>query len=480
MFCQMLADKSKTEYRYSRGNSSGTKTTQTGGYQQVDKTKLLEAGKPSTSAGDRPRVHLTPQELAECKRLKLCFKCKAKWFKGHLCGNPELQVFTVIDGLEVEILGEQEEEMSETNDTTEPQMMQLSLYSFLGMNSPTMMKVRGRIGSTSMVIMIDSGATHNFISPNLAKKAHLQTTTNSRLQVLLGTCIMVHGLGVCNNVHLHMQGLDFLLNCISLELSGVDLVLGVQWLRTLGKCEIDWELQEWSFMWGKERVTLRGECDLHLPTNAFQSLLQVDDVSRQGVDHWLYTHYASADSCETTPVEISCVLEKFSKVFCMPYGLPPVRGIEHQILLKPGTSPVSVRPYRYPQAHQEAMTTLVQDMLKKEIIQASRSPYSSPVLLVKKKDKSWRFCVDYRALNQVTVADKFPIPMIDQLLNQLRGAVVFSKLDLTYGYHQIIMQQGNVEKTAFRTHDGHYEFLVMPFGLTNAPATFQALMNEIF
>ena len=158
-------------------------------------------------------------------------------------------------------------------------------------------------------------------------------------------------------------------------------MLGVQWLRTLGKCEIDWELQEWSFVWGKERVTLRGESDLHLPTNAFQSLFPVEDASRQGVDHWLYTHYASAASCETTPVEISCILEIFSKVFCMPDGLPPLRGIEHKILLKPGTSPVSVRPYRYPQAHQEAMTTLVQDMLKKGIIRASRSPYSSPVLL---------------------------------------------------------------------------------------------------
>jgi hypothetical protein len=161
-------------------------------------------------------------------------------------------------------------------------------------------------------------------------------------------------------------------------------------------------------------------------------------------------------------------------------GLPPDRDVEFVIELQPGTAPISKRSYRMPPKELAELNKQLQELLDKGYIRPSSSPWGCPALFVKKKDGSLRLCVDYRFLNAVTIKNKYPLPCIDVLFDQLAGAKVFSKIDLRSGYHQIKIQPSDIPKTAFSTRYGLYEFLVMSFGLTNAPAYFMYLMNSVF
>ncbi|KAL4028406.1 hypothetical protein IC575_011602 [Cucumis melo] len=161
-------------------------------------------------------------------------------------------------------------------------------------------------------------------------------------------------------------------------------------------------------------------------------------------------------------------------------GLPPHREVEFAIELELGTVPISRAPNRMAPAELKELKVQLQELLNKGFIRPSVSPWGTPVLFVKKKDGSMRLCIDYRELNKVTVKNRYPLPRIDDLFDQLQGATVFSKIDLRSGYHQLRIKDGDVPKTAFHSRYGHYEFIVMSFGLTNAPAVFMDLMNSVF
>jgi hypothetical protein len=258
--------------------------------------------------------------------------------------------------------------------------------------------------------------------------------------------------GVIKAAPLFIDGAPFLADLFVMPLAGYDVVLGTRWLGALGP--IIWDLANRSMTFQHQGRTV---CWSSVPTLG-PPTLSATTASEPLLDGLLAT---------------------FEDIFVEPTGLPPKRAHDHRIILKPDAQPVAVRPYRYPAAHKDEFERQCAAMIEQGIVRRSDSLFSSLVLLVKKPDGSWRFCVDYRALNALTVKDTFPIPVVDELLDELHGAQFFSKLDLRSGYHQVRMQPEDVHKTTFRTHDGLYEFRVMAFGLCNAPTTFQALMNDV-
>ncbi|KAG8499093.1 hypothetical protein CXB51_005493 [Gossypium anomalum] len=209
------------------------------------------------------------------------------------------------------------------------------------------------------------------------------------------------------------------------------------------------------------------------------SVMKARNYVKKGCKAYLaYLLDLKVDDKKIEPVPVVC---EFSDVFPeeLP-GLPLIREVEFGIEFVPGTTPISIAPYRMAPTELKELKSQLQELIDRGFARPSCSPWGAPVLFVKKKDGTMRMCIDYRQLNKVTIKNKYPLPWIDDLFDQLKGATMFSKIDLRSGYYQLRVKDSDVPKTAFRIRYGHYEFLVMPFGLTNAPAIFMDLMNRIF
>jgi hypothetical protein len=304
-------------------------------------------------------------------------------------------------------------------------------------------------------VLFDSGASHSFVTEQFVEKGKLVPTMMSRPMLVQIPGSVKQTKKNCVGVPVDIHGVPFQADLIILDTKGLDVILGMNWMSKYNG-HIDC---------AKKAISI---------TNS--EGIPVEHVATMPSRKAYYKKAISGPTLDQVPVVC-----EYPDVFPeeLP-GMPPDRDIEFIIKLIPGTAPIAQRPYRMNPQELEELKKQLADMLSKGLIRPSASPWGSPVLFVDKRDGTIRLCVDYRRLNEVTIKNKYPIPKIEDLFDQLNGARVFSKIDLQTGYHQLKVRETNIPKTAFTTRYGLFEYTVMSFGLTNAPAYFMNLMNKVF
>lgn len=221
------------------------------------------------------------------------------------------------------------------------------------------------------------------------------------------------------------------------------MVLGVQWFLTLGDIKMNFRHLTMEFMYKGKKHVLRGAGNQLLNTGARssgnQSQLCMIQLMPTMSNEVLWYSIETKDTSTIDP-RLSSLLSEFRELFEEPTQLPPSRGVfDRRVVLQAGTEPINKRPCRYPAVKKDVIDSFVKQMPDQGIIQPSCSPFAAPVVLVGKKDGTWRLCIDYRDLNKATMKNKFPIPIVEDLLDELGGSKIFSKIDLRAGYHQLRM-----------------------------------------
>jgi hypothetical protein len=416
-----------------------------------------------------------------------------------------------------------------------------------------LIKLAGFVGRHRAVVLVDCGATGNFVSSTFVEKHGLSVT---------GSCETIKGYdgrseksgGTLGAARVRIDAYSEPMDLTVATLSGYDVILGMPWFERYNPI-VDWRGKSLTFVdQHNNRLVLRRAATApavwqptggHRSSSRFAHALnlisakKVEEQHRQGLLEfacWVWPEsvgptvttavrnssesllQSSSSNCgsnrcdspfaglndafsrghRVNSAELSAAIQfgptasvesarrralaAFRDVFPeeLPAGLPPKREVDHRIELVPGSSPPSRPTIRLSAPEMDELKKQLAELVKSGFIQPSKSPFGAPILFVKKKDGTMRMCVDYRALNNITIKNAYPLPRIEELFDRLQGARFFSKIDLRSGYHQIRIDPQDVPKTAFRTRYGHFEFLVLPFGLTNAPGTFMHLMHQTF
>lgn len=407
------------------------------------------------------------QSLKAYRRAKgLCFICGEKWGRNHQCKNA-IQLHAVQEMVDfMQVVEGSEEEFFDTEQQPSPPPQQLMMLLAAALDTAVTavktLQIRVSIQGKELLFLVDSGSSSCFIDQRHAASLQWQLDLPVPVHVQVASGAILQSTTYIPQLVWTAAGVDFTDSFRVLKLGSYDGIIGLDWLGKHSPVVTHWE-QGWiAIQYKGNNVVLQGEGQ-QFCTHALVEL----NLMREAV----------TEAKTMTPREVQSLLRQFAPVFESPVGLPPRRQYDYRIPLIPGARPVSVRPYRVAPELKTEIELQIKELLDQGVITHSNSAFGSPVLLVKKSDHTWRLVVDYRHLNTLMVKGKYPLPVIDELLDELSGARWFSKLDLKAGYHQIRLAPGEEQKTAFQTHDGHYEFRVMAFGLTGAPATFQHAMN---
>ncbi len=399
-------------------------------------------------------------------------------------------------------------------------------------SSPLTFVFSGKAAGQDAVLMMDSGASHTFMTATCAAQrnlrvtpavhAHRVNTANGQSVPLLGQCTF----------KISIQGYTGAVTALVMDelLPNTDIILGDDWLTRHG-VQLCYQTRTCTIRKGNNRTEVLHVGRDHLPftdeqvvhqlvvamlqaqapppvisakqaVKAIRKGSQTFTVLVQAVSEHTQRQHSGTLMCapkcvrpagptQQTPMcaaataghspVIAALLDEFKDVFQdLPPGLPPERNVAHTIPLQPGATPPAKRLYRLSPKELEEVKRQIADLLSKGFIEPSTSPFGAPILFVQKKDGSLRMVVDYRQLNKITIRNRYPLPRIEDIFDSLQGSQVYSSCDLASGYHQIRIAQEDIQKTAFTTPVGHFQFKVLCFGLTNSPAVFQKAMHDVF
>jgi hypothetical protein len=361
----------------------------------------------------------------------LCYSCGEKFVPGHLevCSKRQKTQINAlaVNDLDGELSDEVLNELA-AEDVLQEQFSELSINALSSQDTLNCIKLKAKVKDKVLLILIDSGSTHSFICQQFVEMANLTTVPCPTRRVKLANGQQMSTNKMVTQLQCYCQGQSFSTDMIVLYMQPYDAILGYDWLSTHSPMQCDWQAKTIEFLENGRPVKLKGLTSPPLQVSTISAIKVY--ISTKGNDIWAFVLVdqvlpppgTTTKDSKKLPETIQDLLVVYKDVFTDPQALPPSRAYDHAIPTLPGSQPINSKPYHYSPQHKTEIEHQVQNLLQSGLITHSHSPYASPVLLVKKKDGTWRLCVDYRKLNDITIKNRFPMPVIDEVLDELAGS----------------------------------------------------------